>query len=320
MFEKIKFLFRKKKKRNAYEKVTHIHTFQQDQMQLFHKRRKKILFIKNLSTFITAVKTYKLSIFLWLLFGVIWLWTVLIIWPFFEIKTILITKQDTLTNIEQAYASVEYVRGKNILFLDFWEIANRIQKGQNSIQNIELEREFPQSLYIRLKSYSPLFQTESHILLSNWVLLEKWNSSDQTLPFIYIISQNKDTLLFWNILNPKNIENIHLLLQELQKNIAGFSPITLQYFVEEKELILSDSQGTLYIFDVQADIGRQVEQLSIFQKEKSELFKKKYIYIDVRIPQKLFLCGYEEEYSCKRNIIEIYGSDVFTNWEKVVSQ
>lgn len=62
------------------------------------------------------------------------------------------------------------------------------------------------------------------------------------------------------------------------------------YYVKEKEIVLRNSDGTLFLFDIYQNIKEQGEQLSILKKESPEIYTKKYIYIDVRIPQKIFLC------------------------------
>lgn len=37
-----------------------------------------------------------------------------------------------------------------------------------------------------------------------------------------------------------------------------------------------------------------------------------YLYIDVRIPEKLFLCGFEAEFRCRQNLKYIYGESLFS--------
>lgn len=66
------------------------------------------------------------------------------------------------------------------------------------------------------------------------------------------------------------------------------------------------------MFDLSGEnIARQIEKLAVFQKESEDITQKKYIYIDVRIPGKLFLCSYEEEYKCRQNLKDIYGDSIF---------
>lgn len=112
-----------------------------------------------------------------------------------------------------------------------------------------------------------------------------------------------------------------MLLQNLQKHIPDFHLKHILYYVTEKEVLIRNTDDTLFIFDIHQNIKEQVEQLSILKKESSEIYTKKYIYIDVRIPQKIFVCGYEQEFSCKRNLSTIYGaSAVILPPETVSSQ
>jgi len=71
------------------------------------------------------------------------------------------------------------------------------------------------------------------------------------------------------------------------------------------------ASGNIFIFDLAHDVTSQIEKLAIYEKEKEVLNEKKYIYIDVRIPEKLFLCSLEYEFDCRRNMKQIYGKSIF---------
>lgn len=90
-------------------------------------------------------------------------------------KNILVSKQDVLTNIEQSYASLEYLRGKNIFLLDGKNIIERLKNAQNSLQTIEIDIDFPSTLLVELKSYPATFQTSEYFILSNGGIKEKEN-------------------------------------------------------------------------------------------------------------------------------------------------
>lgn len=146
-------------------------------------------------------------------------------------------------------------------------MAERLQKGQNTIQNIEFHIDFPHTLKIQLKSYPALFQTQEHIILANGSFVTKENQASSDLPLIHIMSKDKDPLLFETSLKPEDLEQIQLLLSEIKKKIQNFEIRSILFFLSERECIVSDATGTLYIFDLTNTPARQVEQLSIFQKE-----------------------------------------------------
>jgi hypothetical protein len=75
------------------------------------------------------------------------------------------------------------------------------------------------------------------------------------------------------------------------------------------------TSGSIFIFDLAHDVISQIEKLAIYDKEKGYIFDKKYIYVDTRIPEKLFLCPLEFEYDCRRNMKLIYGKTIFEEFE-----
>ncbi len=304
----------KKKKRNSVPQKSMRNFFWANDEKKF-KKRKKSHFKRWLLALGYYFGRHNFKIIAWAWIAIcISIILFLLIWPVLRVENILVTRQDTIININQAYSSLEYIRWKNILFLDTSEIVARLQKSQNSIKNIAFNIKFPKTIEISLGAYSPVFQMEKSLILSNGTLLSKENTSEYDIPTIRLVSDDIDEdLTFWKNLNVQDIKKIELLLQELQKNILGISIISIQYFVSEKELILANEDQTLFIFDLGTDIERQIEQLSIYQKEGRNLAEKKYVYIDVRIPQKLYVCPLENEYSCRQNIITIYDEEVFNS-------
>jgi len=313
MFSNIPFL--KKKKTQTRKKIvpnTTRNVFSDDDSRKF-KKRKKSQFKNNLKSLSYAFKkqNFKTISLVWIAF-VAFAVVFLLVWPLLKVQTILVTRQDNIININQAYSSLEYIRDKNILFLDTWEIAARLQKSQNSIQNIGFNVKLPNSIEITLKAYPPVFQLTESLILENGSLLTKETTATYDVPMILLQGSNiEEDLSFWKNLNVSEIQKTKLLLSELQKNILWIEIDTIQYFTSEKEVLISDQNQTLYLFDINASVERQIEQLSIFQKESWSLNEKKYIYIDVRIPQKLYVCPIEEEFSCRWNIDTIY-------WESVL--
>lgn len=241
----------------------------------------------------------------------IWSVAFVILGPIFTVKTIYISREDNIININSSYSSVEYIRWKNILFLDTSNIAERLQKNQKSIQNLEFQVDFPSTLNITLKSYPVLFQSKGNLILSNGVIVAQESNRVIELPEIWLSKDVSELVLFSKSLPVKEIRNISLIMSELQRNIPGINIEKSKYYITEKELILSSQNGNLFVFDISGNLKDQIQKLAIFQKEQTDISEKKYIYIDVRIPQKLFLCWYEEEYSCRNNLKKIYDENIF---------
>jgi hypothetical protein len=80
------------------------------------------------------------------------------------------------------------------------------------------------------------------------------------------------------------------------------------------------NSGSIFIFNLAQGIEKQIKKLAVYEKEKGNIYEKKYIYIDVRIPEKLYLCPFEAEYSCRENIKYIYGDTIFQDLSIEVSE
>lgn len=284
-----------------------------DQQQLFFKRKKKKSFwvFQNISFLLKQKKT---SFFVaWAIFWVVWCILFLVFWPLLKIQNIYISRQWHTINIEQAYSSTDYIRWKNILFLDTLSIANRLQRNQPAIQNIEFQVESFDTLNIKLWAYPSIFQSEGYLILWNGSILFWENKISSDIPNIHLSEDISELSVFWETLNVDEIRNIQLLLEDISKNIPWFSISHILYQVKEKELLISNNIDTIFIFDMaQWDIREQVKKLAVFQKESEDITQKKYIYIDVRIPGKLFLCGFDEEFKCRQNITNIYWNSIFS--------
>jgi cell division septal protein FtsQ len=308
--QKILSLFQKKGKRKKQSSKKWY--FSLSDTTIKFKKRKK----SQIKTHIYKIRPYftrenRIIIFwsglIFLVFCIIFL----IFWPFLKVKNILITREDTIININQAYWNVEYTRWKNILFLDTSTIASRLQKWQNSIEEVRFKVKFPDTLQIHLKAYTPLFETQDQLILWNGVFVTKEGIGNYELDTMIVESSNEDIFTYWYTLNPVELQKITLLMSELRKNILWFNPTAIQFYTAEKEVIISQEDSTLFIFDVSWSIPEQIEQLSIYQKEWWGIPKNTYVYIDVRIPKKLFLCSLEQEFVCSKNLLNIYWEDVF---------
>jgi hypothetical protein len=125
----------------------------------------------------------------------------------------------------------------------------------------------------------------------------------------------EDYAIFSKTLNTNDLKSLDALIKHGKKNILGFNFKRMKYFIKEKELLLMHSSGTIFLFDLSYDVAAQIEKLAIYEKEKGNIFDKRYIYVDTRIAEKLFLCPLESEFDCRRNMKHIYGKTIFEEFE-----
>lgn len=288
-----------KRKKNTSNSFTQLDFFSWKKIYNKKKKIKKKLqkIFKNFSR--TSKKTiYALFVlFLWL-GGYILFYS-----SFFSIQNIYIYRNDTISNIERAYRTVNYIRGQNIFALDTKNTVDRLQKSQPSLKYITIQKKIPNNLNILLESYKPLFYTDRKIILENGYIFETNSDIDDSLHYININRLDD---------SPEKVNHIHLELisqaiDKLKKaSILFWNIQEIQYFETEKEFFLIWENKTILIFDLEKNIENQVEKLIVLHNEKLIFPGNDIIYIDLRISGKIFTCLEEEAEKCNKNLKRIY--------------
>jgi len=279
-----------------------------------YQKRKKSL-IQKLINQINVISTIPGWIqYISVSIAILCLWTYLLFYSeYTTIKTINIYREWALIDINRSYSIVDYLRGNNLLSADSSTIAQRLQRSQSSISEIRINKDFPDTINIYLNSYTPVFQTENHFILSNGSIIVKEEDVFPDIQKIYLsedISQYDD---FQQKIAPETLESIANILSESNKNILAFTPNQIFYFLKEREIIIRDDVWTLYIFDLEKSAENQIKQLAIYEKESAPDSRWLLSYIDLRIPDKLFLCNRDLQSVCLNNINQIYGNIILQN-------
>lgn len=241
----------------------------------------------------------------------IWFWIILfcaaiflLFWPLLKIEHIYISGDNWLININKAYESLGYLRWENLLLAQSNDIIERLKNSQEPIKSIQIEADFPNSLYIEIGSHEIIFQTDTSFILRNGNIIEKkWIQSDVPEINISLIDTNNE---YADNISQKDIQSIERLLNLLKKNISWFQISQIYYARNEHELLISLKNKNIFIFDLQNNIEAQVKQLSIYNKDTKNITSTLYTYIDVRVVGKLFLCWWNNENTCKKNLDTIY--------------
>jgi hypothetical protein len=76
----------------------------------------------------------------------------------------------------------------------------------------------------------------------------------------------------------------------------------LDYYDQEKELHVT-SKGTRFIVTLSGGLEQLRTIAPLINQEK--IFPQRYLYIDIRVPKKLYVCPRDSE-DCKNNLIRIY--------------
>lgn len=279
-----------------------------------YKKRKKNIFHKIFYKF-SFLANFSSSMII-LAIGTLWFITMILILFFSQytsISKINIYREWSLIDINRAYSLLDYLRGSNLLTSDSKNIAQRLQRSQSAISEIEINKDFPNTINIYLDAFDIIFQTKTHFILANWSLIQKENEDFSDIQFLYLSEDISEYIDFQQQLSIQELESINVLIQEGKKNILGFIPEQIFYFIKERELIIRDTFWTLYIFDLEWNIENQIRRVAIYDTESIENNRNNFAYIDVRISEKLFLCSNESESICNENIEKIYWSLISQN-------
>ncbi len=286
-----------------------------DHTPKFHKRRKRVIgeLLRRI-----RIPLSKHNIIIYCLIigfcGLVWVF-VLLSGPFFEIKEIYITRQNTNVNIDIAYRAVDSFRGKKSYLLDTDTIESAILKNQESIKNISTSLRFPDNIEIDILSYEWVFQTylndDPYTILENGTVIPLSGSSELPYVIVYLDSDDIPSIPdYKKTFDPKYIESITFLKNSLIENIVELQIANLHYYLDERELIIELVSGGDIIFDLTWDLAWQIERVAIFHEESANIPEIKLIYIDARIPNKLFTCGRDSEFLCRLNLKNTYGERI----------
>ena len=135
------------------------------------KRRKKLLkkLKRNFALLSKQSRVYKYYLAIWIIF---FMWYLFFFSTFFTVKEIYIYRDDSLSDIDAAYRSLNYVRWDNIYFVDPWVIVSRLKNTQKAIKQIDINKKIPDTIEIRLQSYAPLFRIWNTLALENGSMVQ----------------------------------------------------------------------------------------------------------------------------------------------------
>ena len=280
----------------------------------FKKRKNKriLKFLKHLD--INIGKHNIVYIYLWALLLIVWVAAFFILWPYFKIQTINIVRQDNLSNINIAYKSLENIRGTHIMANDQISLEKSIKSYQENIKQVQVSRDLPNKLDIKIKSYEPIFNTKlnqkNYIILENGSFVpEKENPELRNL--VIITSKISSSIPdYKNVIEPTYMNQIRMIYDEIKTNMIRINITNMTYYPIEREVIVDIEGGTKLIFDLESSITPQVKRLAVFDMENRKIDLPGIIYIDLRVRDKVFFCTTETEYQCVINLRDIYPQPV----------
>lgn len=236
----------------------------------------------------------------------------LIVWPFFRVKYIEITKKDNITNMNIAYKSLDSLRWEKLFNIKESDILQRLRNYQDNIKSISLKTNLPNTLKIEIESYKSVFNTNvwenTYILLENWTLIPSSHDKDLNQLIINTELDKNQFFDYKKIFNDIYVSRITRIIKLLQDNFVNIKFNEFYYHEKEREIHIGIESSGLLIFSIEQDyeVEEQVEKLAILNKDYFGIGQNIYNYIDLRAKNKVFYCTRERDNQCNSNLKNLY--------------
>lgn len=296
-------------------KFTFKRWLKKEKSKIFWKNKDKQIFKKRNKKLKINIKFNKLYLYYWVSIFLLSSLLFLIFWNTFKVQNIEIIRTDEISNLNIAYNTLDNFRNKSIFLIEENEIKDKLKEYQKNLNSIDINKDFPNTIKIKIWSTAPLFNTiinqKNYIITSNWTLVNSAHS-DKLLNLQIKWKTNNNSFLIpdYKIIIPEiNVKKITNIYKEIKENLLWVKINFLSYYPTEREVHFSINEGTSIIFDLTKDENKQIKNLIVFNSEHFLLIEKSLIYIDLRIENKIFYCEKENELKCKLNLEYLYKKD-----------
>ncbi len=287
-----------------------------EKSKMFWSNKSKNVFRKRKKKIKINIKFNKLYLYYFILIFLVSGLLFLTLWKTFKVQNIEIIRSDEISNLNIAYNTLESIRNKSIFFVKEKEIVEKLKKYQKNLNKVEVNKDLPNTIKIKIWSTNPLFNTiidnKKYIITSNWTLVNSEHSENLiNLQIKWKTKSNNSYIIpdYKTIISQNNVKKIANIYKEIKENLLWVKINFLSYYPIEREIHFSINEGTLLIFDLTKDEKKQIKNLIVFNSENSQKIKESLIYIDLRIDKKIFYCEKENEYKCKSNLEYLYKKD-----------
>ncbi len=195
--------------------------------------------------------------------------------------------------------------GRNIFRLPTTEIFTTLQSNIRHIQSVEKALILPDGIRVKVISFGPIYRAyigdEIFLLTKNGQLIADISEIETSSLRIHHLLSDLSGMQ-----NTTLATTDTFVIQEIEKlwykELPKFPIEALDYYDQEKELHVT-SKGTRFIFTLSGGLD-QLRTISTFIAQE-KISPSKYLYIDVRVPKKLYVCS-KDDAACKMNLIRIY--------------
>ncbi len=250
--------------------------------------------------------------------------------PYFKISPnqVMVEAMTPWVDIGIAYRSMEGVYGKSIFFLDEADIAKKLKLQLKNIAGVSIDRYYPNGLKVLITAAPILFDTtitgisgKTWWLSQNGVLIPQKDLGDIQIKYhlnIISLSFIGDTFLNYKQgIEEHNMAIVARIFEIFSTEWPNMRLARSRYFAGENELHITLESGIRIIFALQDDTEKHAGTLSknilnqlvtlrtYITNNPDKLTNNSLVYIDARIPGKLFVCS--DKVVCQNNLLLIYG-------------
>jgi len=309
MIKIIKKMFKKNKRYKRHN--TKKYNFFTPSLKFKSNRNTFKLFVSKISTsnWIKEIKNLNLYFYLLSIFISALVIYVLLFSHYFSIKEINMYSESSGFNINLWYRSIDDIRYKSIFLTDLQLIDKLLKEDQPAIKSVNIRRNLPDKLNIKVDLYDNIFNTtfknKDYNITTNWVLIP-WNID----PSIYDIEikwlDPSNYYDYKSVIKKNSIDSISNILKNLYNIKSDIQVLSIIYYINEDNLILKIDSWYYVIFDLREDVLKQLSSLNIFIKEYIGKIEDEIIYIDLRVDWKIYYCLESTKASCFRTLKYLY--------------
>lgn len=254
--------------------------------------------------------------------------------PYFKISPnqVLVEASTPGVDIGIAYRALENTYGESIFLIDKDEITRNLKSSLKNIESVSIDRLYPNGVKV-LITWSPiLFDTtitgipeKKWWLSSNGVLIPANDLGKTSTKYhLELVGNSLIGDVFLQYKQAISGQTMHTIAKIYEVFESEWKDLTLarsRYFLAENELHITLESNTKIIFSLQDDspiqkpneispvvLNELITVRTYITENRSKLIDGSIIYIDARIPGKLFIC--RDEKPCVSNLLLVYG-DVY---------
>ena len=255
-------------------------------------------------------------------FFIFWILIILFVLKtnFFRIQNLNIISTDENSNAMLIEKKLQYLKHKHIFNINKQNIQKQILSIEENLKKIKINIIYPNTINIEITSYNILFKThinkKSILISENWVLIPTKNIKNKYQELNLKHYNLPNFFLYKKIFNNENLKTIHYIQQKLNENIVNIQIKNIIFYQKEMEVHYIINNDSRIIFDLSKDIDFKLKQLFVFNKEKINIIKQPFIYLDNRIIWKIYYCTVKDSKQCIYNLNYIYNENI-NNYKKI---